>query len=313
MPISLALQPKENQEIIQTYTFSKPSLTTIQIQDTTYDTIQTTNLVTVGDAGDPTLPAKLVHLLLPPQTTVENIYITTTSKQLIETNLNLKPISNPIPIKPGTKASIPQPNPAIYQSNQQFPGRLYTEIGTYIYRGYSIFILQLHPYQYNPVTGNLWYHPQLTVTLETQPTKEIPVTYRSQPEDVRIVTTKIDNPGLITTYQKLPTQQTPREDYDLMILTTDTLKNAFIPLQQAHDTAGQPTIIQTLTDVGSTDLNDIRDFIKNAYLTMGVDYVLIGGDDNIVPAPILWVFGLDEGTTPYETYMPSDLFYACLD
>lgn len=313
MPISLALQPKENQEIIQTYTFSKPSLTTIQIQDTTYDTIQTTNLVTVGDAGDPTLPAKLVHLLLPPQTTVENIYITTTSKQLIETNLNLNPISNPIPIKPGTKASIPQPNPAIYQTNQQFPGRLYTEIGTYIYRGYSIFILQLHPYQYNPVTGDLWYHPQLTVTIETQPTKEIPVTYRAQPEDVRIVTTKIDNPGLITTYENLPKQQTPREDYDLMILTTDTLKNAFIPLQQAHDIAGQPTIIQTLTDVGSTDLNDIRDFIKNAYLTMGVDYVLIGGDDNIVPAPILWVYGLDEGTTPYETYMPSDLFYACLD
>ena len=107
MPLSLAFQPKENQEIIQKYTFSKPSLTTIQIQDTIYDTIQTTDLVTVGEAGEPTLPAKLVHLLLPSQTTVKNIHITSTSKQLIETNLHLNPISNPIPIKPGTKASIP--------------------------------------------------------------------------------------------------------------------------------------------------------------------------------------------------------------
>jgi hypothetical protein len=313
LPISMAVSPEENVQIIQTYTFIQPTITALNIEDKTYDAIQTTDLVTVGEPGDPTLPAKLVYLLMPPQTTVNNIEIYSESKRLIGTNLELDPIGYSIPIKPNAEICIPQPNPAIYQSDQLFPGILHTEIGTYTYRGYSILVLQLHPIQYNPVTGNLWYHPKLTVYIDTQEIDKIPSTYRGFPQDLQTITTKIDNPNLIDTYSSLPKQQTLQDDYDLMILTTDALKNDFIPLQQAHNAAGQPTIIQTLTDVGSSDLNDIRDFIKIAYTTMGIDYVLIGGDDNIVPAPILWVYGLDEGTTPYETYMPSDLFYACLD
>ncbi len=102
-------------------------------------------------------------------------------------------------------------------------------------------------------------------------------------------------------------------DYDLLILTIDSLKDDFEPLKNAHDLDGIKTIIKTLTDVGSENPEDIRDFIREAYNDLGIEYVLLGGDDNIIPAKTLWVSGLDEGTTLYETYMPSDLYYACLD
>jgi hypothetical protein len=101
--------------------------------------------------------------------------------------------------------------------------------------------------------------------------------------------------------------------YELLILTSETFKDGFIPLKEIHDDSGTPTIIKTLTDVGSNSLEDIRDYIRDAYNNWGIDYVLIGGDIDIIPAPILWVFGLDEETWPYDTYMPSDLYYSCLD
>ena len=103
------------------------------------------------------------------------------------------------------------------------------------------------------------------------------------------------------------------EDYELLILTTDDLKEGFNQLKETHDNSGTPTIIKTLTDVGSSNLEDIRNFIRDAYNNWSIDYVLIGGDTNIIPAPILWVYGLDEETWPYEAYMPSDLYYSCLD
>jgi hypothetical protein len=105
----------------------------------------------------------------------------------------------------------------------------------------------------------------------------------------------------------------PFENYDLLIITTDSLKSGFEPLKEAHDATGVLTVIKTLTDVGSSDLESIRNYISDAYTNWGVKYVLIGGDSNIVPAPILWVSGMDEDVTYYEDYMPSDLYYACLD
>ncbi len=48
-------------------------------------------------------------------------------------------------------------------------------------------------------------------------------------------------------------------------------------------------------------------------MEFGIDYVLIGGDNTVVPAPMLWVSGMDENVTYYEDIMPADLYYACLD
>ena len=72
-------------------------------------------------------------------------------------------------------------------------------------------------------------------------------------------------------------------------------------------------MIKTLTDIGGSDLESIRNYIRDAYTNWGIEYVLIGGDDTVVPAPMLWVSGMDENTTYYEDTMPADIYYACLD
>ncbi len=54
--------------------------------------------------------------------------------------------------------------------------------------------------------------------------------------------------------QKYSSLSTPFEHYDLLIITTDTLKSSFEPLKQSHDTTGVKTVIKTFTDIGGNDL-----------------------------------------------------------
>ena len=76
------------------------------------------------------------------------------------------------------------------------------------------------------------------------------------------------------------------------------------------------TTLKTLNDVGgSGSAEDIREYIIYAYTNWGIEYVLIGGDVDVVPVKMLYVFGLDEDDPdePYWDELPSDLYYSCLD
>ena len=141
--------------------------------------------------------------------------------------------------------------------------------------------------------------------------------FRGLPKDKIEVLKKIDNPDVADTYIEKIANIAPSEQYDLLILTTDDFKNGFQPLKNTHDLNGIKTEIKTLRDISifpdRVTSEDIRDFIREEHLTNGIEYVLIGGDADVVPVQMLYVFGLDEDTWPYETIMPSDLYYACLD
>ncbi|MGF3554024.1 MAG: C25 family cysteine peptidase, partial [Thermoplasmatota archaeon] len=57
----------------------------------------------------------------------------------------------------------------------------------------------------------------------------------------------------------------------------------------------------------------IRNFITRAYQLWGTEYVLIGGDNDIVPARYLWYWNHDNESDQYNDSLPSDLYYSCLD
>ena len=85
-------------------------------------------------------------------------------------------------------------------------------------------------------------------------------------------------------------------------------------MKDAHDADGVRTIIKTLSDIGSDNPEDIREYIRDAYNNWGIDYVLLGGDDDIIPSRTLY-FGTDlqEEYGAGDMFGPSDLYYACLD
>lgn len=309
-----SIQVPMEQKIKNTYSFSSPSLETVDIAGTIYDRISLEDCYSAGSAGEPKIPSKGIFLLLPPESQVTGIEITTGEKVVLGLGFNVEPTSQAIPISQTDNIPIPTPNQVIYQSDALYPGALYTQVGIQSFRGYQILVLLLHPVQYNPVSGELLYYTSLDVSVQTSNSGAPSTLYRGLPQDITAVQQKVDNPEMIQAYhQQYPSSPASFEQYDLLIITTDALKSGFEPLAAAHDATGVATVIKTLTDIGAGDLNSIRNYIRDAYTNWGVEYVLIGGDDNIVPAPILYVSGMDENVTFYEDTMPADLFYACLD
>lgn len=295
------------------YKFNKPFVNIINIEGTIYDRITLTDCYTAGNAGEPNIPSKGVYILLPPMSDVDEINVISKNKKHLEIKNEIDPISKPIPISNFKRSIVPEKNKEIYQKDEIYPGKLHSYVGVHSFRGYNILILLLHPMQYNPITKELYYYENLEVYVKTKPKSDIGL-YRGYENDNSEIIKKVDNPEIVNLYKnEMKTNPSSRDDYDLLILTTDSLKSGFESLKNAHNTKDVQTVIKTLTDVGSNDPEDVRSYIKDAYLNMGVDYVLLGGDYDVFPTRILWVYGLDEETTPYETYMPSDLYYSCLD
>ncbi|UCF49292.1 MAG: hypothetical protein JSU91_05965, partial [Thermoplasmatales archaeon] len=309
--ISLAFDVDFENEIKLSYNFENPKIQSVEIAGTNYDRITLSTCIADGNVGEPLLPSKGVYILLPPKTKAHFIEVLSNEKQNLGTGFFIEPMGKPIPLSSVQTNVVPTPDEKIYASNEFYPGKLHTKVGLYNFRGYQILILLLHPVQYNPSTGELFYYSSLDVNIELVNDEKANNLFRGFERDRIEVIKKVDNPEIAISYSD--EFKSSKDVFELLILTSDSFKDGFNPLKEIHETSGTPTVIRTLADVGSSDLEDIRDYIRDAYNNLGIEYVLIGGDDNIIPAPILWVEGLDEETWHYETYMPSDLYYACLD
>ncbi len=296
------------------YSFTEPRLETIVLNDVIYDKIIMDGTTNYGRPGEPSLPIKGAAVLLPQNTKVSDIKVTAGEKRGLGQEFNLIPAGSPYPIAANKEVIIPQGKGALLE--ESFSGTLFTEVTTYFFRGYGILILQLHPVHYILATGEAYYYKDLTVSIKTTETSGSNSLFRGIYKDEQEVIKKVDNPNVAKSYRNLKDSYSISENYDLLILTEENFTRRFLPLKIHHEANGIKTLIKSVNEIGNPESPmDIRNYIKDAYLQYGIDYVLLGGDDDIVPAPQLWVSGYDEDkeTEYYETLMPSDLFYGCLD
>ena len=317
MNVTIANEVTTKDEIRIVYNFEQPEISKILIDGQEYDNIKIKGIDSFGNSGEPKIPIKGAYILIPPNTQVSNIIVNYKEKISLGKDFKIVPCGTPTPYSMVDKATKPTPNENIYSSSKTYPKKLYSEIGVYKLKGFQILVLDLYPIQFIPDTGDIYYYPELNVEIELSESNADNKMFRGKIQDFSEVIEKIDNPLDIEKYQ-LKQKMTSTDDYyDYLIITTETLKNSFIPLKNAHDMRGIKTEIKTLNDISlipnNIEANDIRDYIRQEYLNHGIEYVLLGGDLDIIPAQFLYVFGMDEGVTPYETIMPCDFFFSCLD
>lgn len=324
-------------QVTMTYTFSKPSVKQIMIGNIVYDRVIMEGSQNIGNPGNPKLPIRSANLLLPPCSKVKNIRIDQGKAIRLQLSHDVEPAGESCPISKPERAKLPIPNEEIYNSKDKFPDKLFTEIGIQGFRGYGILVLQLHPVQYIPGSGELFYYESLTVHVELEINKDddIHTLFRGSLQDEQQVIKKVDNPEIVNTYRKIDGSNSAMETYDLLIITTEEFKDGFIPLKEAHDDDGLGTMICTVEDITSVSdfwydgvwgdggdesvFNDtqcqIRNFIKMAYDTLNIDFVLLGGDNDTVPARLFYYGYYEEGDPPeiIHEFGPSDLYYSCLE
>lgn len=101
-----------------------------------------------------------------------------------------------------------------------------------------------------------------------------------------------------------------------LILTTAALAPEFERLAAHRIATGLPSVVVTLEDVlanarqGVDVPETVREYIRDAYSWWGVDYVLIGGDTELIPVRYARSTFYPGGS---YSDVPTDHYYACLD
>jgi len=293
------------------YTFEQPRLEQITIENTVYDRLVMEGAPNSGGIGQPALPARGTQILLPPGAVVKGVEIQTGDKIFLGDGYLVEPVGEPFKLSAAPEeVRVPTPDPVLYASSEPFPQTRMVSIGSQYYRGYQILVLRLRPMEYIPAAGELAYYPKITVTVNTDDALDVSPFYRGTESDRSEMAKRLDNPVALTAY---PAAKSAEANYDLLIITHSALVTDFQPLKDYHDTTGILTEIHTLDDVGSSDPDVIRDYIRTEYINDGIQYVLIGGGDRLIPAKNLYVRSSEYDGATEEFEMPADCYFACLD
>ena len=234
---------------------------------------------------------------------------------------------------------ISEKNEKIYGRDADFPVKDCQFLGIQFLCGYQIAICNIFPYKYNPVKKTLKWPNEIIVKVKTKINSEL-----AEKQNKNLLTDRktrqkianlVINPILINSYSKryfsvgkgLANSQNPHQ----MIIITDSEREPFfqefIEWKNSH---GIETAIFLKEDIlaepeyaGIDEQETIRNFIIDAYQTwsqteLPLEYVILGGDDEIIPVRGMWA-AVDSVFAPgyeyhiVETFLPSDLYYGALD
>lgn len=309
-----------NQELKDvSYSFSKPIVEQISYENEVYNRLIVENAPNFGNPGEPLLPAKGCYILLPQHTKINEIKVTG-EKVKVEGVFQIEPAEQPVSISKIDTSVLPKPDSYVYNSKDLYPGRLYDNIGVQYFRGFSILILRLYPVQYIPLTGELFYYPDLRISINTDEEEKIHPLFRGLKRDKQLVMQKVDNPGVINSYTNVREISDEADNY--VIITKDEFKNEFEVLLNIHEEDGINSGVKTVEEIyyeydGVDNAEKIRNYIIDGYKNSSLEYVLIAGDSHYynsdIPVRNLSNFRSLSSTTWYRVEIPSDLYLACLD
>lgn len=266
-----------------------------------------------GDA--PAIPSFTYHYLLPYSSALIESNITHSTPRLIKSNITL--CTSPTSV-PSCESSVNEFSIVPYTSGT-YPAELCEYISTSHWRGVMpIAAYSITPFIYDASERNLYFIDKFSISMELEPVDEdIETTQSGLVEDIDILKVFVDNSEDVENFiGQLPeniNEGLIHNNYKYVIITSHDLKESFKPLLRWKTIKGYPGIIVTTQQIRSLyaapDLQlAIKIFLYDLYVNYGLEYVVLGGDETIVPTRICYV---KAGTRTNST--PADKYYACFD
>jgi len=300
------------------YSFEAPIISDFTMDSYTFTRIDVNNLKTIRKYNTPQLPYKSIQVLLPPNTNVDSINVHEDNNIL---SINHLIIPNSPSISSGffNQFEFYRSAESIYQNIECYPSSSVENIGIQYFRGYAILLLNLYPIQYYPSNNELLCSSQIDITINLISSEQDNSLYRQLPTDEVLIKNKVENPGMISAYsQHLNPTISSIDNYQYVLITRSDLEpyfETFIRYKQDYITAKIVNLTYIYSFFSGNDYQEkIRDFIKYAYLNWGTDYVLLGGDINVIPYRGLWGHAIDHmGEVLHDENIPADIYFAGLD
>jgi hypothetical protein len=296
--------------ITKTFNFSEFDLTFDRFEE--YMIPNLTGLEHTHEAGNPYLPMAVYNVLVPTSAEVTSITIENLSSTEIAGVYNIMPTPQAQPISL-TEKPIVNPNPAVYAQYTPYPSNLVDYICTSTKSGYRIAGFYVYPMQYIPSQQKLILHKSISVKINYEENRVIPIQLTSRQREVftREIRTTVINPEDVSRFT--PDIHDTDTECNFLLITTDPYIANFQPLVDWRKQQGWKAEIVTVNSLTSTyPGRDVQEKIRNGLIdyfqNRGLIFVILGGDTPLLPPRIARVI-----YSSYTGNIPCDLYFSDLD
>lgn len=274
-----------------------------QEESITYQRVKIPNAGVMSEVGKPNLP--VIRRLVAVPAGKKVVVSVVSSKQVTRRGYNIYPVQEPVVEQAGgpyrTKFTI---NRKFYQTNQFYPGKLYSVSKPMIMSGQTVVQIEVFPMQYNPDTKtiNLFTDVKLKIDfIDTNMQRQ----KINQVRQISITTAQWKEYKRFANFDWLKDLLVLRKGANYLIIAADDFVEEIAPLAEWKHMKGFTTKIVKVSTIGNTD-TAIRNYISNAYHNwkQPPDYVLLVGDVETIPAHLY-----NDGSHSCAT----DLYYATVD
>jgi hypothetical protein len=296
----------------KTYYFGDPKVITTG----EFQMIYLENTQIFGFTGEPALPYQSVQLLLPPGEKAVSFEFTGEEEFQLPGTYHIYPQQPSRPLSAPGNGEFAY-NESVYSASSEYPSEPNGKLITSYMNGYAFALSTFTPVKYNPATGIVSIYKKVTITITTAQAGESVAALNNlkQTKEIRTrVNSFAQNPEMMYGY---PSVENKTGEYQLLIITTNQYSGNFQNLIDIYLKRGITTQIVTKETINSNgtgqDLQDkIRNYIKQEYQDHSVEYVLLGGDVELIPYRGFYCYVVSGGG--YEdSNIPADLYYSGLD
>ncbi len=308
------------------------------------DLFQVKGAVLHAMPGRPLLPVKTIEILIPFGHRVSGVLLRNTKVQTLAGHYDIMPAQLPVPLSADYTPAPTALDVSVYGSNEFFPASWTSMLSTQYKRGFAIATVLVYPLRYNPLKKEVQRLVSTDLVVTTIPSQKISPLYRGLDSDRKLVMKQVDVKDALDSYPSRRTGGSTKldpGDSKYLIITPAQFADLGGPdsleaLADYRSSNGMSSSVVTLEwirsnydgirpDGGQDDATRIRDFLRDAYTDWTTEYVLLVGDadggdnggesgDDLLQARRFFVEGLwIDNDTPLADYIPSDLYYACLD
>jgi len=287
------------------YSFTQATFT----QEAGHMLVEIPGCMQIGTEGEPLLPNYPIKILLPPGETLEKAEIFINESKIYPLMLPLLPKQADRPLSWGISNKGFMKKEEVYSLAQYEAKNI--NVNTHWFRGAGIVIGTIAPMTYFPQPGSIEIAESMTLRVTTRLEGS---NLKIKKSDQKILENMVGNPEVLSSYS-IESNDVER----LLIITSNEFKPAFDTLINHYAKYGVISQIISPWDIeiGNTPGRDIQEKIRNTilekYLSKDLDYVLIGGNSDIVPHRGLYCSVLTGGYWETSYDIPADLYYAALD
>ncbi|MBN1885080.1 MAG: T9SS type A sorting domain-containing protein [Candidatus Krumholzibacteriota bacterium] len=320
---ALLAAPSGAAEITVVYRFGEPARVDA---GGGFTRIEFSSTVQSGRPGEPGYPFRGAAILLPPGEGVSGVRVERRGWRELEGSHLLRPIQIPVPIRSSASRERPFLFDAAAYGVDRWVHPPEPRFTTQFFRGHAIAVGCISPLAYRPKNRAVGWYGEIEITIETAPAAAAAAALalmRTDPETIRQLAAIVDNPEAAPGGGDTFLAASGPDDYEYLIVTRDSLRDALVPFRDHHTRRGMRTRIRSVEQIealfpGVDTAERIRNAIIHEYVNSGITHVLLAGDSdgppgNVKPVPHRSFYCHVPDEHDEEFNLPADVYYAALD